>query len=138
MGRECAQYHHEAGQKSHIPARFFALGKIPYGQCSKNYNQQHDRSSAAQHASDIVEELAFQSIPGRLARLLIDRYGGEDGPVARDLTLDDMAAHIGTTREMVCRALYRFADDGMIEITRTEFSFKDRDLLVQLAHKNID
>jgi CRP/FNR family transcriptional regulator len=92
-----------------------------------------------QHASDIVEELAFQSIPGRLARLLVDRYGGEEGPVARDLTLDDMAAHIGsTTREMVCRALYRFADDGMIEITRTEFSFTDRDQLVQLAHKNID
>jgi len=91
-----------------------------------------------QHASDIVEELAFQSIPGRLARLLIDRYGREEGPVARDLTLDDMAAHIGSTREMVCRALYRFADDGMIEITRTEFSFTDRDQLVQLAHKNID
>ncbi|MEN8173349.1 MAG: Crp/Fnr family transcriptional regulator [Chloroflexota bacterium] len=91
-----------------------------------------------QHASDIVEELAFQSIPGRLARLLIDRYGEEDGPVARDLTLDEMAAHIGSTREMVCRALYRFADDDMIEITRTEFTFTNRDQLSQLAHKHTD
>jgi len=91
-----------------------------------------------QHASEIVEELAFQSIPGRLARLLIDRYGDEDGPVARDLTLDEMAAYIGSTREMVCRALYRFADDDMIDITRTEFTFTNRDQLAELAHKNTE
>jgi len=88
-----------------------------------------------QHASEMVEELAFQPIPGRLARLLIDRYSGGEGPVARDLTLDEMAAHIGSTREMVCRALYRFADDGMIEITRTEFLFTDEEKLKDLAFR---
>jgi hypothetical protein len=36
---------------------------------------------------------------------------GADGElVARELTLDEMAARIGTTREIVCRALYRFAE----------------------------
>ncbi len=89
-----------------------------------------------QRASDIVEELAFQPIPGRLARLLLERYnGGNDSPVARDLTLDEMAAHIGSTREMVCRALYRFSDDGLIEITRTEFLFTDQEKLEEIAHK---
>ena len=87
-----------------------------------------------QRASDIVEDLAFRSVAGRLAHLLVERYQPPIAePVARDLTLDEMAARIGTTREMVCRALYSFADDGMIEITRTEFVFTNRTKLVQIS-----
>ena len=78
-----------------------------------------------QLASEIVERLAFQPVAGRLARLLVDT-AGESGPVARNLTLDEMASRIGTTREMVCRFLHRFSDEGLIDITRTEFAIKDR------------
>jgi CRP/FNR family transcriptional regulator len=85
-------------------------------------------------ASEIVEELAFQPVAGRLARLLLEHYEGISAePVERDLTLDEMAARIGTTREMVCRVLYRFSDDELIEITRTEFTLNDIDALAQLA-----
>ncbi len=78
-------------------------------------------------ASEIVEGLAFQPVIGRLAQFLLDRFGENDGEVvSRDLTLDEMAAHIGTTREMVCRMLSRLSLHGLIEITRTEFIFKDR------------
>jgi CRP/FNR family transcriptional regulator, cyclic AMP receptor protein len=78
-------------------------------------------------ASQIVEELAFQPVRGRLARLLLERYGGAVGDfVARDLTLDEIAAHVGTKREMVCRLLYEFAEEGTIEISRTEFMITDR------------
>ena len=92
-----------------------------------------------QRASDIVEELAFQPIAGRLAKFLVSRFG-ESGleRVSRNLTLDEMAAHIGTTREMVCRVLHRFSSQGLIEITRTEFVFTDRDALYQLAQKTPD
>jgi CRP/FNR family transcriptional regulator len=78
-------------------------------------------------ASDIVEGLAFQPVAGRLAQFLLDRFG-ESGveKVSRNLTLDEMAAYIGTTREMVCRILNKFSNQGLIEITRTEFMFKDR------------
>jgi len=87
-------------------------------------------------ASEIVEELAFQPVIGRLARLLID-YPGQtaSGPIARSLTLDDMAARIGSTREVVCRFLQRFADDEMIKITRTDFEITDRDRLMSIAQK---
>jgi len=44
-----------------------------------------------------------------------------------------MAARIGTTREMVCRVLYQFSDDNLIEITRTEFALNDTERLAQLA-----
>jgi CRP/FNR family transcriptional regulator, cyclic AMP receptor protein len=77
-------------------------------------------------ASQIVEELAFQPVRGRLARLLLERYGGAVNDfVARDLTLDEIAAHVGTKREMVCRLLYEFAEEGTIEISRTEFMITD-------------
>lgn len=85
-------------------------------------------------ASEIVEDLAFQPVAGRLARLLLEHYEGVSAePVERDLTLDEMAARIGTTREMVCRVLYRFSDDELIEITRTEFTLNNIDALAQLA-----
>ena len=87
-----------------------------------------------QRASDIVEELAFQPVAGRLAKFLVSRFGESAGErVTRDLTLDEMAAHIGTTREMVCRSLHRFAAQGAIEITRTEFRFTDIEKLKQLG-----
>lgn len=87
-------------------------------------------------ASEIVEELAFQPVAGRLARLLIDYPGQETkGPISRSLTLDNMAARIGSTREMVCRLLQRFADEEMIKITRTEFEITDREALVEMMQK---
>jgi CRP-like cAMP-binding protein len=90
-------------------------------------------------ASDIVESLAFQPVAGRIANLLLERYGskGED-PVTRDLTLDTMAAYVGTTPEMVCRVLYRFSDQDLIHITRTEFSIMDQEGLAALAGLNQD
>jgi CRP-like cAMP-binding protein len=88
------------------------------------------------YASDIVEELAFQPVTGRLARLLLDRFGDAVGDtVARDMTLDEMAARIGSTREMVCRQLYSFVDEGAIQINRTEFTITDRDVLIDLARR---
>jgi hypothetical protein len=83
-----------------------------------------------QMASDVVEELAFQPVVNRLAGLLLEIFADAEGEfVSRELTLDDMAAHIGTTREMVCRHLYRFAEHGAIEISRTELKINDREML---------
>ncbi len=91
-----------------------------------------------QRASNIVEELAFQPVRGRLARLLLDHFGDDavDDFVGRDMTLDEMAAHTGTKREMVCRLLYQFADEGAIEINRTEFMITDRDKLTGFSQQN--
>ncbi|HEY5982004.1 MAG TPA: Crp/Fnr family transcriptional regulator [Anaerolineales bacterium] len=86
------------------------------------------------HASEMLEGLAFQPVAGRLARLLAELpHDEKSGAVSRSLTLDEMAARIGTTREMVCRFLYRFAGQGMISITRTEFAITDMPALMDLA-----
>lgn len=87
-------------------------------------------------ASDIISGLAFQPVAGRLANLLMNfPHQSDGGPIIRTLTLDDMAMRIGTTREMVCRFLQGFADQGLIKITRTELEIIDRDQLILLAQK---
>ena len=90
-----------------------------------------------QRASEIVEELAFHPVAGRLARLLLDHFeSAGDSAISRYLTLDDMAARIGSTREMVCRALYSFSDKKLIEVTRTEFVLTDREGLSQVSRQS--
>ena len=82
------------------------------------------------HASSVIEGLAFQPVAGRLAQLLTKYYGHrKEDAIERDLTLDDMAARIGSTREMVCRILHRFAEEQIIDITRTEFRITDNEKL---------
>lgn len=85
-------------------------------------------------ASTVVEELAFQPVAGRLARLLVEFSSGrEKEAIPRSLTLDEIAARIGTTREVACRFLHRFADERLIDITRSEFVVQDRQRLEDLA-----
>jgi len=85
-----------------------------------------------QLASGIVEDLAFQPVMARVAGLLLEYFGdAEDDFQARILTLDDMAARIGTTREMVCRHLHQFVGTGAIEMSRTELRITNRAQLEQ-------
>lgn len=84
-------------------------------------------------ASEIVEKLAFQPLTGRVARLLLEQFPASQNVVPRHLTLDEMASRVGTTREMVCRILYRFAEAGAIQINRTEFVFTDRGILDEFS-----
>lgn len=89
-----------------------------------------------QFASEIVEKLAFQPLTGRVARLLLEQFPTDQNIVHRHLTLDEMASRVGTTREIVCRILYRFAEQGAIQINRTEFTFLDRSLLEEQTRRS--
>lgn len=92
--------------------------------------------SRMQLASAIVEDLAFQPVMGRLAGLILSEFSdAEDEFKSRELTLEEMASRIGTTREMVCRHLYRFAEKGAIQIKRTELRITDRKMLEKQAGK---
>lgn len=86
-------------------------------------------------ASDLVEGLAFQPVAGRVARFLLEQAPPDMTPSPRDLTLDQIAAHTGTTREVVCRYLRSFSDEGLIHITRTEYQVTDRDGLERVSRQ---
>ncbi len=87
-------------------------------------------------AGEKVGEMTFQPVAVRLAKLLLLHSKDEiQRPIERDLTLDEMAARIGSTREMVCRFLHKFSDEGLIDITRTEYTIKDSETLKLIASK---
>jgi len=89
-----------------------------------------------QLASAIVDDLAFQPVMGRLAGLILSEFSDAgDEFKSRELTLEEMASRIGTTREMVCRHLYRFAEKGAIQINRTELRINNKEMLEKQAGK---
>jgi CRP/FNR family cyclic AMP-dependent transcriptional regulator len=66
--------------------------------------------------SDMVESLALHTVRTRLARFLLTT--AEDANSPRRWTQEEIAAHIGTVREMVGRSLRAFADEGWIRRQR--------------------
>jgi CRP/FNR family transcriptional regulator len=81
---------------------------------------------AMRSVREVVYGFAFHQVSGRLARLLLNRYEPQSGQsVQRDITLDEMADGVGTTRELVSRVLHRFDNEGVIKVTRTKFVFSD-------------
>ena len=85
-------------------------------------------------ASGFVEELTFRPVASRLAQLLLKQFEGtDDNCLTRDLSLDEMGAIISTTPVMVCKQLYRFAENGFITVSRTEFQLKDQTGLEKVA-----
>ncbi len=85
---------------------------------------------------DVVYGFAFHPVAGRLANLLLSHYKPVDGQAApRDMTLDEMAHTVGSTRELVSKTLHQFASEGMIEISRVEITFTDRNKLEELINE---
>lgn len=87
-------------------------------------------------AREVIYGLAFKPVAGRLARLLLEQTDGQEGsPVQRDMTLSEIAATVGSSQEVVCRLLYQFQADNIIEINRASFKLNDRCALETLVEK---
>ncbi len=92
-------------------------------------------SRRIRQASGYIEELGFQPLAGRLARLIVNLAETSGEPqFSRSMTLEEMAAITGTTPVMVCKLLSRFADAGLINVSRTDFELTDKDQMVDLAN----
>lgn len=88
----------------------------------------------ARHLVDLVEDLAMRTVKGRVARLLLDEAQANHADVVpRLLTQEEMAARLGTVREMVGRALRSLAADGVIEFNRHRIVILDPERLAQEA-----
>ncbi len=74
----------------------------------------------------LIENLALHTVNGRLARLLLQQAAlAEQGQAVTVLTQAEMAAHIGSVREMVGRALKAFEAAGLISIERGSIQIID-------------
>ena len=81
-----------------------------------------------------LEEIAFKSIPARLASLLL-RLDGEQGGrgTVKGYTHQDLGEMLGTYRETITQILNDFKNDGLIEIGRKNINLNDRERLEDLA-----
>lgn len=68
-------------------------------------------------------------------QLCMRSKGVNDPQVARELTLDEMSTMIGTTPVMVCKILSSFADQGFVNVSRTQFELLDRSGLEKISRK---
>jgi len=74
----------------------------------------------------IVEEVAFRRMDVRVASLLINRSLGSD--LIR-ITHQEIAAELGSSREVISRILEDFSAQGLIEVSRDSIKIVDRDAL---------
>ncbi len=82
--------------------------------------------------SHLVEDLSLRTVRERLARFLLEHAEGrevEAGTVAvlRRWTQEEIAAQIGTVREVVARTLRVFADAGLLKIEGHRIILLDRE-----------
>ncbi|QYJ05855.1 Crp/Fnr family transcriptional regulator [Nocardioides panacisoli] len=79
-------------------------------------------ASRLRKANDVVADLVFSDVPGRVAKALIDladRFGrtADDGVhVHHDLTQEELAQLVGASRETVNKALADFASRGWVRL----------------------
>lgn len=81
---------------------------------------------------DKVYTLSFLSVTSRLADMML-AHADQKGELDRkQWTQDEIAAHIGTVREMVSRALRNLEQDGLIRFDRLCIQILDRTGLERL------
>jgi len=65
--------------------------------------------------------------------LLNQFEGTAEAPIARNMSLEEIGAMIGTTPVMVCKHLYRFTENGLINVSRSEFELSNQLGLEKIA-----
>ncbi len=88
-----------------------------------------DLAARLRQLARLVEDLSFRTVRARLARFLL-RQAGEPG---RRLTQAEMAAQLGTVRDVVGRTLADLQHEGLIDIDRHRIVIRDRAGLEALA-----
>ncbi len=89
-------------------------------------------SQRVQEMIELVEDLSFRNVSGRVAKILLENTGSGDGENPR-LTQQEMAAMIGTAREMVGRSFRTLEEEGAIKIERNRIVITDKVALRKIA-----
>ena len=84
-----------------------------------------DFAAKLRHMTALAEDLSLRTVGARLAKLLLTQAAeGEAAP--RRMTQQEMAAQLGTVREVVGRALAELEQEGLIRMERHRIVIVDR------------
>jgi CRP-like cAMP-binding protein len=81
------------------------------------------------HLVGLVEDLSLRQVSARLAKLLLETASGQSRP----LTQQEMAARLGTVREMISRSLRQMEMRGLVKVERGRIVIVDRAGLEKLV-----
>ncbi|MBN1953642.1 MAG: Crp/Fnr family transcriptional regulator [Anaerolineae bacterium] len=84
-----------------------------------------DFAARLDHLTNLVQDLSLRTVRGRLARFLLEQ--AEAGAVTRRWTQEEMAAQLGTVRDMVGRTVRAFVDAGLVRVERQRIVLVDQD-----------
>lgn len=86
-----------------------------------------------------LEDMTFRTIPSRLAKLFLHEttYADQISETPTRLTQEEIASILGTTREVVGRALRGLLNAGLLKKQGREVYVADRQGLEYLAHTNM-
>lgn len=88
--------------------------------------------------TDLIQQISTQTVQSRLARYLyqLAREEGISTPegivVPREITQQDLASLLGSVREVISRSLHLMAEDGIVEVRRSDILIRDIQALERL------
>lgn len=123
----------QASARTYTNTHLYVLSKADYLHFLKTFPDfsfaiLQDFAGRLSHLTNLVENLSLHSVRGRLARFLLEQ--ADNDQLTRRWTQDEIAAHLGTVRDMVGRALREFMDAGYISKDRNQLILLDREGLV--------
>lgn len=80
----------------------------------------------------VLESVTFDRVDRRLAAWLLERADADGTPTLR-VTHEQIAAELGTAREVISRMLGEMRSQGWLELGRKRIDIADRDALEDLA-----
>ncbi|MBN1483905.1 MAG: Crp/Fnr family transcriptional regulator [Chloroflexia bacterium] len=83
-----------------------------------------DMAGRLERLTDLAADLSLRSVRGRLARFLLQHA---ESRVAHGWTQEEIAAYVGTVRDVVGRTLRTFAQEGLVQIERERIILLDRE-----------
>lgn len=83
-----------------------------------------DLARRLEHMTGLVEDLSLRSVRGRLARFLLEQ--ADNGEISAQWTQDEIAARLGTVRDVIGRTLRGFMDTGLIRRDGSRLLLIDR------------
>lgn len=96
----------------------------------------HGLARRLRHLSTVVEDLSFKHVTSRLAKVLLEYAAepaaGHEAGLKQRLTQTEMAAMIGTAREMVGRSLKSLEAQGALRVEHHRIIIKNKSLLQKL------
>lgn len=89
------------------------------------------------HMSRLIEDLSFSTVRGRLVAYLVQLSREEGHPTSQGIEFEltenneQLAARLGTVRELVSRSLGRLHNEGLIQMSRRSVRVPNLDILAE-------